>query len=128
MSLLQPTSDKFQDFADKVKERSLRDYNYTISEGEEVNFVIGAFYDGVYLLGMALNETLWEGGDIRDGDGITLRMWNRTFSGKYFIKIISGKHANGLQASPDTSESMTTVTGTQTTRFWIWIRSLENSR
>ncbi|ERL95785.1 hypothetical protein D910_00299, partial [Dendroctonus ponderosae] len=80
VSLLQPTSDKFQDFADKVKERSLRDYNYTISEGEEVNFVIGAFYDGVFLLGMALNETLWEGGDIRDGSDITLKMWNRTFS------------------------------------------------
>ncbi|XP_060517120.1 atrial natriuretic peptide receptor 1 [Cylas formicarius] len=81
VSLLQPTSDKFQDFADKVKERSLRDYNYTISEGEEVNFVIGAFYDGVYLLGMALNETLWQGGDIRDGLGITNRMWNREFLG-----------------------------------------------
>lgn len=39
VSLLQPTSDKFQDFADKVKERSLRDYNYTISEGEEVKYV-----------------------------------------------------------------------------------------
>ncbi|XP_050297580.1 atrial natriuretic peptide receptor 1 isoform X1 [Anthonomus grandis grandis] len=81
VSLLQPTSDKFQEFADKVKERSLRDYNFTISEGEEVNFVIGAFYDGVYLLGMALNETLWEGGDIRDGNDITDRMWNRTFLG-----------------------------------------------
>ncbi|XP_076267348.1 atrial natriuretic peptide receptor 1 [Rhynchophorus ferrugineus] len=81
VSLLQPTSDKFQDFADKVKERSQRDYNYTISEGEEVNFVIGAFYDGVYLLGMALNETLWEGGDIRDGLGITVRMWDRDFLG-----------------------------------------------
>uniref|UniRef100_A0A6P7GTR8 Atrial natriuretic peptide receptor 1 n=1 Tax=Diabrotica virgifera virgifera TaxID=50390 RepID=A0A6P7GTR8_DIAVI len=57
------------------------DYNYTISENEEINFVIGAFYDGVYLLGMALNETLWEDGDIRDGRSITARMWNRTFSG-----------------------------------------------
>ncbi|CAG9763987.1 unnamed protein product [Ceutorhynchus assimilis] len=81
VSLLHPTSDKFQDFTDKVKERSLKDYNYSISEGEEVNFVVGAFYDGVYLLGMALNETLWEGGDIRDGVDITLRMWNRTFTG-----------------------------------------------
>ncbi|KAJ8937178.1 hypothetical protein NQ314_012015, partial [Rhamnusium bicolor] len=81
VSLLQPTSDKFQDFADKVKQRSLDYYNYTISEGEEVNFVIGAFYDGVYLLGMALNETLWEGGDIRDGLNITTRMWNRDFLG-----------------------------------------------
>ncbi|XP_050514890.1 atrial natriuretic peptide receptor 1 [Diabrotica virgifera virgifera] len=81
VSLLQPTSDKFQEFADKVKQRSMDDYNYTISENEEINFVIGAFYDGVYLLGMALNETLWEDGDIRDGRSITARMWNRTFSG-----------------------------------------------
>ncbi|XP_023309722.1 atrial natriuretic peptide receptor 1 [Anoplophora glabripennis] len=81
VSLLQPTSDKFQDFADKVKKRSLKDYNYTISEGEEINFVIGAFYDGVSLLGMALNETLWEGGDIRNGLNITTRMWDRDFHG-----------------------------------------------
>jgi len=30
---------------------------------------------------MALNETLTEGGDIRDGVNITRRMWNRTFEG-----------------------------------------------
>ncbi|KAI4466737.1 guanylyl cyclase [Holotrichia oblita] len=81
VSLLQPTSDKFQDFSDKVKERAQLDYNYTISDGEEVNFVIGAFYDGVYLLGMALNETIVEGEDIRDGLAITRRMWNRDFHG-----------------------------------------------
>ncbi|KMY95374.1 uncharacterized protein Dsimw501_GD25238, isoform B [Drosophila simulans] len=81
VSLLQPTSPKFQDFADNVRENALYDYNYTFGEGEEVNFFIGAFYDGVYLLGMALNETLTEGGDIRDGVNITRRMWNRTFEG-----------------------------------------------
>jgi atrial natriuretic peptide receptor A len=81
VSLLQPTSDQFQDFADRVKERAVRDYNYTISDEEEINFVIGAFYDGVYLLGMALNETLTEGGDIRDGLNITTRMWSRDFHG-----------------------------------------------
>lgn len=47
----------------------------------KVNFFIGAFYDGVYLLGMALNETLSEGEDIRDGMAITRRMWNRDFHG-----------------------------------------------
>lgn len=36
VSLLQPTSDKFQDFADRVKERAYQDYNYTITDGEEV--------------------------------------------------------------------------------------------
>jgi hypothetical protein len=49
--------------------------------GLQVNFFIGAFYDGVYLLGMALNETLSEGGDIHNGTAITRRMWNRDFHG-----------------------------------------------
>ncbi|XP_030376658.1 atrial natriuretic peptide receptor 1 [Scaptodrosophila lebanonensis] len=80
VSLLQPTSPTFQDFAEHVREMAKK-YNYTFGEGEEVNFFIGAFYDGVYLLGMALNETLTEGGDIRDGVNITRRMWNRTFNG-----------------------------------------------
>jgi len=40
----------------------------------KVNFFIGAFYDGVLLLGMALNETLTEGGDLRDGVAITRKM------------------------------------------------------
>lgn len=40
----------------------------------KVNFFIGAFYDGVLLLGMALNETLTEGGNLRDGAEITRKM------------------------------------------------------
>lgn len=55
-----------------------------------MNFVIGAFYDGVYLLGMALNDTLSEGGDIRDGLAITRRMWDRNFHGKQLEK----RHTN----------------------------------
>lgn len=49
-----------------------------------MNFFIGAFYDGVYLLGMVLNETLTEGEDIRNGLAITKRMWSRDFHGKYY--------------------------------------------
>ncbi|XP_011301203.1 atrial natriuretic peptide receptor 1 [Fopius arisanus] len=81
VSLLQPTSPRFQDFAEDVRIRAQSDYNYTFSDGEEVNFFIGAFYDGVYLLGMALNETLSDGGDIWDGVAMTRRMWNRDFMG-----------------------------------------------
>lgn len=83
VSLLQPTSPSYQYFADQVRLRAKRDYNYTFVEDEEVNFFIGAFFDGVYLLGMALNETLNEGGDIRDGTAITRKMWNRSFDGEY---------------------------------------------
>lgn len=32
----------------------MKKYNYQFVEGEEVNFFIGAFYDGVLLLGMVL--------------------------------------------------------------------------
>ncbi|CAG9563814.1 unnamed protein product [Danaus chrysippus] len=81
VSLKLPTGDRFDEFADTVRARARLHYNYTFSDGEEVNFFIGAFYDGVYLLGMALNETLTEGGDIRDGRKITGRMWGRDFHG-----------------------------------------------
>lgn len=47
----------------------------------QVNFFIGAFYDGVILLGMALNETLTANESLHDGQQITQRMWNRTFEG-----------------------------------------------
>ncbi|XP_055547938.1 atrial natriuretic peptide receptor 1 isoform X1 [Wyeomyia smithii] len=81
VSLLQPTSPTYQDFAEKVRQRAKRDYNYSFVEDEEVNFFSGAFYDGVYLLGMALNETLNEDGDIHDGTAITRKMWDRSFLG-----------------------------------------------
>uniref|UniRef100_A0A182TFP5 Receptor ligand binding region domain-containing protein n=1 Tax=Anopheles melas TaxID=34690 RepID=A0A182TFP5_9DIPT len=81
VSLLQPTSPTYQYFAEKVRALAKQDYNYTFVEDEEVNFFIGAFFDGVYLLGMALNDTLNEGGDIRDGTAITRKMWGRDFEG-----------------------------------------------
>lgn len=67
----------------------------------KVNFVTGAFYDGVYLLGMALNETLWEGGDIRNGREITSRMWNRGFIGKYNLKPFSLFHLAMIGSAND---------------------------
>lgn len=39
VSLLQPTTDRFQEFTDEVKERSWADYNFTINEDEEVRIV-----------------------------------------------------------------------------------------
>ncbi|XP_059472834.1 atrial natriuretic peptide receptor 1 isoform X1 [Neocloeon triangulifer] len=82
VSLLQPRDPKFKSFAVDVRQNAERDYNYTLPENEEVNFFIGAFYDGVILLGMSLNETLTEGGEIvKNGVNITKRMWNRNFPG-----------------------------------------------
>jgi hypothetical protein len=72
-----------------------------------VNFFVGAFYDGVYLLGMALNETLSEGEDIHNGTAITRRMWNRDFHGEvhnsYTIRLFkaetSGNNVRNLLSS-----------------------------
>lgn len=55
-----------------------------------MNFFIGAFYDGVYLLGMVLNETISDGEDIRNGLAITKRMWSRDFHGKQLCVMIGG--------------------------------------
>lgn len=48
-----------------------------------MNCFIGNFYDGVYLLGLVLNETLTEGNDITDGLSMTRKMWNRDFHGEF---------------------------------------------
>lgn len=36
VSLLQPTSSKYQNFSEQVKDRAEQEYNYTFSESEEV--------------------------------------------------------------------------------------------
>lgn len=49
-----------------------------------MNNFISAFYDAVLLYAIALNETLKEGLDPRNGRNITSQMWNRTFTGTVF--------------------------------------------
>ncbi|CAH1786477.1 unnamed protein product [Owenia fusiformis] len=80
VALMEPQGDEFQTFSEEIKSRALRDYNFDF-EDEQINFFIGSFYDGILLYGMALNETLVVGGDIRDGWNMSRRMWNRTFKG-----------------------------------------------
>lgn len=76
-----------------------------------MNFFIGAFYDGVYLLGMALNETLTAGGNIFDGKRITKLMWNRTFEGKtlqkkfFFLKNLQHKKSKKREAYKKTASN-----------------------
>lgn len=42
VSLLQPTSPRFQDFAETVRQRAQTGYNYSFSDGEEVrNIILG---------------------------------------------------------------------------------------
>lgn len=51
------------------------------SEWLQMNNFISAFYDAVLLYAIALNETLENNENPRNGKVITQRMWNRTFEG-----------------------------------------------
>lgn len=55
-------------------------YNYTFGN-ESVSTFVTAFYDAVLLYGLALNETLANGGNQSDGTAIVKAMWNKTFTG-----------------------------------------------
>ncbi|XP_077865380.1 atrial natriuretic peptide receptor 1-like [Saccoglossus kowalevskii] len=80
VTIKRPTSEQFVQFSEEVRLRALRDYNYNYTD-ETVNNFVGAFHDAVLLYAIALNETLNEGSDPKDGYNITRKMWNRTFEG-----------------------------------------------
>ena len=48
----------------------------------KVSTFVTAFHESVFLYALALNETIAEGFSSRDGNLITRKMWNRTYSGK----------------------------------------------
>ena len=51
----------------------------------QVNFFVGAFYDAVWLYGLALSEALHQGASVDSGHTITRRMWARNFTGNSLI-------------------------------------------
>uniref|UniRef100_A0A8C0GF97 Guanylate cyclase n=1 Tax=Chelonoidis abingdonii TaxID=106734 RepID=A0A8C0GF97_CHEAB len=54
----------------------------------QMNYIAAAFHDGVLLYARAVNETLQQGGTVRNASAITRHMWNRTFYGVTgFLKI-----------------------------------------
>ncbi|KAI3421126.1 hypothetical protein GPALN_014754 [Globodera pallida] len=83
ISLRRSDLDEYKNFEARVKERAEKKYNYSRKTGKEyeMNNFISAFYDAVLLYAIALNETLAEGLDPRNGRNITSKMWNRTFVG-----------------------------------------------
>uniref|UniRef100_A0A915DTZ4 Guanylate cyclase n=1 Tax=Ditylenchus dipsaci TaxID=166011 RepID=A0A915DTZ4_9BILA len=83
ISLRRSDLDEYKNFESRVKERAEKKYNYSAKTGKEyeMNNFISAFYDAVLLYAIALNETLSEGLDPRNGRNITSKMWNRTFVG-----------------------------------------------
>ncbi|XP_078390228.1 atrial natriuretic peptide receptor 1-like [Cetorhinus maximus] len=76
----EPDNPEYNQFVQDLKEYAFRYFNFTI-EDTLMNYIAGAFYDGVMLYAHALNETLAAGGDTRNGVTITRQMWNRTFHG-----------------------------------------------
>ncbi|MCP9264121.1 Guanylate cyclase [Dirofilaria immitis] len=78
ISLRRSDLDEYKNFESRVKERAEK--NTTILLKRMNNF-ISAFYDALLLYAIALNETLTEGLDPRNGHNITSKMWSRTFVG-----------------------------------------------
>ncbi|KAK0422575.1 hypothetical protein QR680_007644 [Steinernema hermaphroditum] len=83
ISLRRSDRSEYKNFEARVKERAETKYNYSAKTGKEyeMNNFISAFYDAVLLYAIALNETLTEGLDPRNGHNITSKMWHRTFVG-----------------------------------------------
>ncbi|XP_022100537.1 atrial natriuretic peptide receptor 1-like [Acanthaster planci] len=79
--LFEPTTDEYVAFQHEINDRMQRYYNFTPEPGDEVNFFATSFHDALILYSLAINETLHEGGDIRDGMALREKMWNRTFQG-----------------------------------------------
>ncbi|CAG9538623.1 unnamed protein product [Cercopithifilaria johnstoni] len=83
ISLRRGDLDEYKNFESRVKERAEKKYNYSAKTGKEyeMNNFISAFYDALLLYAIALNETLSEGLNPRNGQNITSKMWSRTFVG-----------------------------------------------
>ncbi|XP_038058319.1 atrial natriuretic peptide receptor 1-like isoform X3 [Patiria miniata] len=79
--LFEPTTAEYVAFQHEINDRMQRYYNFTPEPGDEVNFFATSFHDALILYSLAINETLHEGGDIRDGMALREKMWNRTFQG-----------------------------------------------
>ncbi|XP_071788471.1 atrial natriuretic peptide receptor 1-like isoform X2 [Asterias amurensis] len=77
----EPKNQEYIDFQREIADRVLKDYNITFEPGDENNFFASSFHDALILYSLAINETLHEGGDIRDGLALRGKMWNRTFRG-----------------------------------------------
>ncbi|XP_013785353.1 atrial natriuretic peptide receptor 1-like, partial [Limulus polyphemus] len=73
-----PTGKKYTQFVQDVIETSKAEFNKPVDESL-VNVIVAGFHDCVLMYAAALNKTLEEGGDPRDGYNLIRRMWNNTF-------------------------------------------------
>ncbi|XP_064416570.1 atrial natriuretic peptide receptor 1 isoform X1 [Latimeria chalumnae] len=83
----EPQHPKYREFLGELKRYTSQYFNFTL-EDSLMNYIAGAFHDGVMLYAHALNEILAEGGSTADGTAISLQMQNRTLDGVTgFLKI-----------------------------------------
>ncbi|KPM04974.1 atrial natriuretic peptide receptor 1-like protein [Sarcoptes scabiei] len=83
-----PTSPEYTSFVHKVSKISSEEYG-KLANVEDVNPVVAAFYDCVWLYAYAYNESLARGYDVRDGRKLMIPIWNSTYpnglSGDIFL-------------------------------------------
>uniref|UniRef100_A0A8C3IP23 Guanylate cyclase n=1 Tax=Chrysemys picta bellii TaxID=8478 RepID=A0A8C3IP23_CHRPI len=83
----EPENPEYQPFLEQLKQGARTHFNFTLQDGL-MNYIAAAFHDGVLLYARAVNETLQQGGTVRNASAITHHMWNRTFYGVTgFLKI-----------------------------------------
>ncbi|MBV97365.1 Atrial natriuretic peptide receptor 1, partial [Eschrichtius robustus] len=76
----EPDNPEYLEFLQKLKHLAHEQFNFTMEDGL-VNTIPASFHDGLLLYVQAVSETLAHGGTVTDGEGITQRMWNRSFQG-----------------------------------------------
>lgn len=74
-----PTSPEYTSYAHKVTKLATDEYGGLFTQ-DDVNPVLGAFYDCVIMYAHAYNNTMATGGDVRDGRSVVRRLWNSTFA------------------------------------------------
>ncbi|KAK2495646.1 hypothetical protein MC885_001565 [Smutsia gigantea] len=76
----EPDNPEYLEFLQQLKRVAREQFNFTMEDGL-VNTIPASFHDGLLLYVQAVTETLALGGTVTDGEGITQRMWNRSFQG-----------------------------------------------
>ena len=102
-----PMTEMYQKFANDVIEKSRNEFNTSFTM-KDVNVILAGFHDSVIMYGVAVTETISNGYDPIDGNEVTKRLWNRTFSdylsGDIFI------NANGDKETDYTLEDFDPIT------------------
>ncbi|XP_064626574.1 atrial natriuretic peptide receptor 2-like isoform X2 [Lineus longissimus] len=73
------TGEEYIAFEQDVKTKAKQYFNFSYDPGEQVPYQAANVYEAVYLFARSVNETLAEGGEIKNGTLISQRLWNRSF-------------------------------------------------